>query len=285
MSLLSRLERALGRFAIPDVSLYLVLGQVMVLGFAMLGRFNVERLMFWPGAALAGEWWRPLTFIFVPPGVRAGMDGTVILRVSMTGAIFLAFGWYIFYLMGGALEQHWGVFRYNAFLFLGWVLTVAAAFATPNAYASNAYVAGTVFLAFAYLNPDFVMYIFFILPVKIKWLALLAWIGYGYTFLVGGWSDRLMVLASIGNFLIFFSGDIVASVRSGKRRMAWQAQAFSAQSSEREARHQCRICGKTDVSHPQLDFRYCSKCAGDECYCTEHIFNHEHVGADAPERK
>jgi hypothetical protein len=275
MSLLSRLERALGRFAIPDLSLYLVLGQLAVLGFALLGHFNVERIALRPEAVLAGEIWRPLTFVFVPP----------VTAVSMTGAMFLAFGWYIFYLMGGALEQHWGVFRYNAFLFLGWVLTVVAAFVTPGAYASNAYVAGTVFLAFAYLNPDFVMYIFFILPVKIKWLALLAWIGYGFTFITGTWSDRLMVLASVGNFLVFFSRDIVLSLRSGKRRMAWQAQSFGAQNNEREPRHRCHVCGKTDVSHPQLDFRYCSKCAGDECYCAEHIFNHEHVVADTAGRK
>ncbi|HVT72456.1 MAG TPA: hypothetical protein VHD61_04920 [Lacunisphaera sp.] len=269
MSLFSRLERALGRFAIPDLSLYLVLGQVMVLGFALLGHFNVERIALLPVAVLAGEIWRPFTFIFVPPA----------LSISMTSAIFLAFAWYLFYLMGNALEQHWGVFRYNAFLVVGWALTVVASFVTPAAYASNAYIAGTVFLAFAYLNPDFVMYIFFILPVRIKWLALIAWIGYGYAFLVGRWPDRLMIVASIGNFLLFFAADIVASIRSGKRRMAWQAQSFATQNQEREARHTCRICGKTDVSHPQMDFRYCSKCAGDECYCAEHIHNHEHVTA------
>ncbi|HVZ66467.1 MAG TPA: hypothetical protein VG936_18025 [Lacunisphaera sp.] len=269
MSLFSRLERALGRFAIPDLSLYLVLGQVMVLGFALLGHFNVERIALLPVAVLAGEVWRPITFIFVPPA----------LSISMTSAIFLAFAWYLFYLMGNALEQYWGVFHYNAFLVVGWALTVAASFVTPATYASNAYIAGTVFLAFAYLNPDFVMYIFFILPVRIKWLALIAWIGYGYAFLVGAWSDRLMILASIGNFLLFFAADIVTSIRSGKRRMAWQAHSFSSQNHEREARHTCRICGKTDVSHPQMDFRYCSKCAGDECYCAEHIHNHEHVTA------
>ena len=267
MSLLSRLERALGRFALPNLTLYLVLGQLLVLGFALLGGFNAEILALRPAAVLTGEWWRVFTFIFVPP----------VTNVSMTGAIFLAFGWYIFYLMGNALEQHWGVFHYNAFLVLGWMLTVAAAFVTPGAYASNGYIAATVFLAFAYLNPDFEMYLFFILPVKIKWLALLAWIGLGFTLLFGAWPDRLMALASIGNFLLFFSRDIVLSIRTGKRRMAWQAQAFGAENSGREPRHRCHVCGKTDVSHPQLDFRYCSKCAGDECYCAEHIFNHEHV--------
>jgi len=275
MSLLSRLERALGRFALPDLSLYLVLGQVMVLGFALLGHFDAEIIALRPAAVYAGQWWRVFTFVLLPP----------VTQVSMAGAIFLAFGWYLFYLMGGALEQHWGVFRYNVFLLLAWLLTVAASAVTPAAYASNGYMAATVFLAFAYLNPDFVMYIFFILPVKIKWLALLAWIYYGFTLLFGAWPERMMVLASVGNFLVFFSRDIVQSLRTGKRRMAWQAQAFSAENGARAPRHRCHTCGRTDVSHPQLDFRYCSKCAGDECYCTEHIFNHEHVATGAGVKK
>ena len=269
MSLLTRLERALGRLAITDLSLYLVLGQALVLGFALLGGFDVERIMLRPDAVLAGQVWRLATFFFVPP----------VTSLSMTGAIFLAFGWYIFYLMGSALEHHWGVFRFNAFIFLGWLLTLAVSFITPAAYATNGYVAATVFLAFAYLNPDFVMYIFFILPVKIKWLALLQWLGYAYLVAVGDLSTRLMVLASVGNFLCFFSHDIVLSLKSGRRRMAWQAQQFATERNDRDPRHRCHVCGKTDVSDPTLDFRYCSKCAGDECYCPEHIGQHEHVTA------
>jgi hypothetical protein len=275
MSLLSRLERSLGRFAIPDLSLYLILGQVMILGFALLGQFDIGRIMLLPAAVRAGEFWRLGTFLLVPP----------VTTLTMTSAIFLAFGWYLFYLMGGALEQHWGAFRYNLFLFLGWALTVGAAFVTPGAYATNGYMAATVFLAFAYLNPDFVMYVFFILPVKIKWLALLQWIGYGFALIVGTWSSRLMVLASTGNFLVFFARDIIRSVGSGRRRMAWQARRFGAESDEREPRHRCAVCGKTDRSHPQLDFRYCSKCAGDPCYCAEHIFSHEHTTVDPAVKK
>lgn len=275
MSLLTRLERALGRFALPDISLYLVLGQVLILGFVLLGHFDVERLALLPAAVRAGEGWRVLTFLFIPP----------VRQLSMAGAVFLALGWYFFYFMGSALEQHWGVFRYNAFIFLGWLLTVAVSFLAPGAYASNAYLAGTIFLAFAYLNPDFVIYVFFILPVRIKWLALLAWIGYGFSFLFGGWQDRLMVFAAVGNFLVFFARDIVLSIRSGKRRMEWQASRFGAAGSEREPRHRCQTCGRTDLSDPQLDFRYCSKCANDECYCAAHIHNHVHVMvAAAPEK-
>ena len=148
MSLLSRLERNLGRYAIPDLSLYLIIGQVMILGFALLGQFDVGRIMLLPAAVRAGEFWRLGTFLLVPP----------VTTLTLTSALFLAFGWYLFYLMGSALEQHWGALRFNGFILLGWLLTVGAAFVTPALYATNAYMAATVFLAFAYLNPDFVTF-------------------------------------------------------------------------------------------------------------------------------
>ena len=275
MSLLSRLERNLGRYAIPDLSLYLIIGQVMILGFALLGQFDVGRIMLLPAAVRAGELWRLGTFLLVPP----------VTTLTLTSALFLAFGWYLFYLMGSALEQHWGAFRFNGFILLGWLLTVGAAFVTPALYATNAYMAATVFLAFAYLNPDFVMYIFFFLPVKIKWLALIQWLGYAFILIVGTWAERLMILASTGNFLVFFARDLVRSVGSGQRRQAWQARNFAAANNEREPRHRCHLCNRTDLTHPQLDFRYCSKCAGDQCYCSDHIFTHRHVVGDPSVKK
>jgi len=270
MSLLTKLERYLGRLALPNLSLWLVAGQVGCWGLAQFAHFNVERIALLPAAVLAGEWWRLFTFLLLPPQAHP---------------VFLAFVWYLFYLMGGALESFWGAFRYNAFICLGWALTVAVAFVTPGAYARNEFLAGSVFLAFAFLNPDFEMLLFFILPVKIKWLALLQWLGYAFALAAGSWPTRLMVLASVANFLAFFAGDLVQLVRTGRRRMAHQARQFGARDDTPEPRHRCHVCGKTDLTHPQLDFRYCSKCAGDECYCPEHIFAHEHVTAEIPAKK
>ncbi|MDD3178832.1 MAG: rhomboid family intramembrane serine protease [Opitutaceae bacterium] len=270
MSLLTKLERYLGRLALPNLSLWLVAGQVMFWGLALLGNFDLSRATLLPLAVREGEWWRLFTFLFVPPAVHP---------------VFIAFAWYLFYLMGSALEHFWGTFRYNVFLGLGWVLTLAVAFVTPTAYATNLFLAGSVFLAFAFLNPDFELLIFFILPLKIKWLALIQWAGYAFVLAVGSWPARLMVLASIGNFLVFFAGDIVQLMRGGGRSMGQRARKFGTQKAEREPRHRCHVCGKTDITHPQLDFRYCSKCAGDECYCPEHIFSHEHVTAETPARK
>ncbi len=268
MSLLDHLERVLGRFAVPHLSLYLVIGQAFVLLSALLGLLDLSYLVLWPELVRQGEWWRLLTMVFLPP-----------TATGMFGYVFVVFAWYLFCLMGGALEGSWGEFRYNLFLLTGYALTVAAAFITPLAPTGNLFIAGSVFLAFAWLNPDFELVVFFILPVKIKWLALLTWLGHAYYFVVGSWPLRLQILAAVGNFLLFFSRDLAQALRHGQRVMATQTSRLAAEAAGPEARHRCHVCGKTDQTDPQLDFRYCSKCAGDECYCPEHIFTHEHVPA------
>lgn len=253
MSFSNRLERIFGRLAIPNLPLILVLGQVFFWGASMLGQFNLENIALRPASVMAGEYWRLVSFLWLPPPYHP---------------VFLAFAWYLFWMMGSALEQHWGVFRFNLFLFTGWVLTVAVSFLVPNAYTTNVYLAGSVFLAFAVLNPDFVLMLFFILPVKIKWLALLQAALYGYQVLVGSWPAKLAVLASVGNFLLFFSGEFVQRLRTGRRRMEHQARVEAARAAaEREPRHRCVVCGKNDLTHPMEDFRYSDD---DQCYCSEH---------------
>jgi hypothetical protein len=265
MSFLDKLERAFGRYAIENLSIYIIIGQVFVLLGAMFNLLDLRLFVLVPELVLQGQWWRLLTFVFYlsPP-------------TGAFGPVFVAFALYIFYMMGGALEGHWGAFRYNLFLFIGYALTVGAAFLTPNSVATNLFLGASVFLAFAYLYPDFEFLIFFILPVKVKWLALLAWAVYGVRFFLGAWPERLQILASVGNFLLFFSGDILWGMRHGHRAMARKAREFAEAG---EPRHRCHVCGKTDRTHPDLDFRYCSKCAGDQCYCPEHIQNHTHVVA------
>ena len=260
MAFLNRLERIFGRFAITNLSLYLVIGQVLVFTLALFGRPDIlDLIALLPAAVLEGQIWRVVTFLFVPP-----LDPS---RLTMVGAVFLAFGWYMFWLMGSALESYWGSFRYNLFIFTGWFLTMAVAFLFPFSWATNAFLAGTVFLAFAFLNPDFQLMIFFILPVKIKWLALIAWVGYAITFFKGGWPEKLGVLAAVGNFLLFFTGEIITRIRTGRRRMEQQARTSAARAAEREPRHRCVVCGKNDLTHPNEDFRYADD---DQCYCSEH---------------
>jgi hypothetical protein len=257
--MLSKLERKLGRFALPNLTLFLIVGQVLVYTITQVRPRALENIQLVPAKVLEGDIWRLFTFLVQPPE---------------TIPIFAFFFWYLFYLMGTALEHQWGVFRYNVFLLIGYVATVAAAFLVPQATASNVFLEGSVFLAFAYLYPNFELYLFFILPVKIKWFAMFAWIGYFLQFAYGDWSTRAMIAASVLNFFVFFGRDVLDRIHGGRRRMAWQAKQIANQA---KPFHRCMVCGITDKSHPQMEFRYCSQCAGACGYCTEHIRNHEHV--------
>jgi len=268
MSWLNRIGRRLEPFAIPHLALFLVAGQTLVLvAVAILHMFDASAFLFMPNRALEGEWWRLLTFIFNPPFMPA----------STTGLIWSAFGLYMIYLFGSALENHWGKLRFNLFLLCGYALTVGLAFITPDAPIDNLFIYGSLFLAFAWLNPDFEILIFFILPVKIKWIALLTWIYYALTFFTDGLSAKLVIIAAVGNFLVFFSRDILQRARAGRRRMQTQAARFAHQGDTPRSRNRCHVCGKTSETHPLEDFRFCSKCEGDCCYCAEHLRNHTHV--------
>jgi hypothetical protein len=258
MNLLDKLERKFRRFAVSNVTIYLILGQAMFFILHLSGRFILERAVLIPELVLAGEWWRLITFLFIPP---------------LTNPLFAFFAWYLFYLMGGSLEGHWGAFRYNVFLLTGYIVTVAVSFLFPFNAASNIFIGGSVFLAFAALFPEFQIYIFFILPVKMKWLALLTWIGYAYQLIVGSWPTRLLVLASISNFLLFFGRDILWRMKTGNRHMVTKVREVSR---KKETFHRCTICGITDQSHPGMEFRYCPECNG-LGYCKDHIMNHDHM--------
>ena len=66
----------------------------------------------------------------------------------------------------------------------------------------------SVFLAFAWLYPDYQILLFFILPVKVKWVAVMVWIYYLMAFATGDW-DKAAVLAGIFNWVLFFHGDLL----------------------------------------------------------------------------
>jgi len=261
MKILDKLEREYGRYGVPNVTLGLIILQVIAYILSISRWEILQGLYLIPKLVLAGQVWRLFTFLAVPP---------------TTYPIFAFFFWYLFYLMGSALESHWGTFRYNIYLLIGYAVTVGAAFLIPNAVATNLFLQGSVFLAFAWLYPDFLLYIFFIIPVKIKWLALLTWLGYLWTLITGDWISRLMVLASICNFLLFFASDIRDRIKTGKRHMEFQVKR-TAERTKKEPFHRCVVCGVTDVSNPDMDFRYCPDCKDAPGYCSDHLPNHQHI--------
>ena len=252
-----KMERTLGRYAVPNLTLFLILGQVLLFLLHFPRPSVVQGLVLIPSKVLSGEWWRFITFLFLPPTLSP---------------IWLFFDLYFFYLMGRSLENAWGDLRYNLFLLVGYIATVLAAFIVPHGTATNLFLMASTFLAFVWLNPEFVIYIFLVLPMRVKYIAWVVWGFYCIALVTGDWMTRMMVLSSVINFLIFFQGDIIRHIRYGHKRLAAKAAAPLAD----QAFHRCAVCGITDRTHPQMDFRYCPLCTGSLGYCKDHINNHEH---------
>lgn len=258
-SWINKLERRLEPFAIANISLYIVIAQVFVLFSFLLGMLDLGKLVLVPALVMNGEIWRLFTFLAMPP------------PPGMFGYIFTAFAFYIFYLFGSALEDFWGTVRYNLFLLIGSILTVGVAFMAPSSMATNMFLGGSVFLAFAFLNPEFVINLFLIIPVRIKWLALIAWIGHGFIFLVGSPSEKLGVLAATGNFILFFGKEIIQRIRTGRHRVKAQAKREKLRQELSGPMHTCTVCQRDSEANPELDFRYRTEGEDEVCYCEEHL--------------
>ncbi|HBA87370.1 MAG TPA: hypothetical protein DCZ75_05080 [Geobacter sp.] len=260
MKILDLLDKKIGRYAVPNLTIYLIAGQSFFYLMYLTGKLERTATYLSADLVMSGEWWRIFTLPFDPP---------------RSGPIFTLFAWYFFYMLGSTLEEYWGTFRYNAYLILGCLITLAASFLVPSYPVTNAFLAGSVFLAFATLFPDYQILLFFVLPVRIKWLALITWLGYAYQLIFGDWASRVMVLSATANYLLFFSGEIRQNLRYGKRQLVKKV--VRAPQKAQELSHRCTACGITDKSHPDMDFRYCPKCNGQYGYCRDHIFSHDHV--------
>ena len=225
-------------------------------------------LVFDPQLVLAGEVWRLFTFFFLAPVVDPASP-----FLSGWNIATFVFAIYFLWILNQALTAEWGVFKLNLYVWTGYLLTVAAGFIAGQGWATNFYFSTSLFLAFAYLFPDFTILLMLILPVKVKWLALITWVYLALMFVTGSMMTKLLVLAAVGNFMLYFARDIVQRLRFGHRRMKLQSESAKLQG---EPFHKCIACGRTERSHPKLEFRYCNKCTGAPCYCEEHIRSHEH---------
>ncbi len=265
MNWMLSLEKRFGSWAIPNLTLYLLLMQVIG-AFLLLGHYVSVTDMVLHGSSVIdrGQWWRLVTFMMLP---------------KTLSPLWLVFAFYIFYLMGTALEAQWGAFRFNLFILCGYLLTVGMAFINPGTVLSNFYFLGVVFMAFATLFPNFELRLYFILPIKVKWLGWLTFAFYIMTLLQstkgpGGIvvvGNKLAVAAALANYALFFGKDMLRNMNAAKRRKAFHARATELND---QPRHVCTECGITDKSDPAMLFRYCSTCG--KCFCEKHIETHEH---------
>jgi hypothetical protein len=258
MKLMNKLENKFGNYIPSNLTYYLIIGQFLAF-LTIYSRPTYATFFILQGNLLYhGEWWRMVTFLFAP--------------VSYS-IIFVVLVWYMYYVFGSALERQWGSFRYFAYMVILYVATILAALLFPDISLTNAYLFASIFLAFAYLNPDYMLYIFFILPVKIKWLAALLWIGIIAGVLFGDIPTKVLSLLSVSNFLLFFGRNIWLTAR-------YHSIKASLRSSEvlktKEPNHICAVCGKNERDNPAMDIRYCSQCIPQTCYCEDHIQKHTH---------
>ena len=189
---LDRISYKFRRICIPNLMLYIVI--------ATAGVFIVEMfvptvplsiyLFFSRDLVLAGQWWRVLTWIFIPATDR------------IVGIIFSL---YLSYFIGSNLENAWGSFKFNLYYRVGMIATVIGGFITGTT--GNLYLNASLFFAFAVLYPDVELRLFLILPIKVKWLALVDLIFFIIAFIFSGWTDRAAIIASMLNFILFFYED------------------------------------------------------------------------------
>lgn len=153
-----------------------------------------------------------------------------------------------------------------------------------NSYEYNTYFINTsIFLAFASIFPDVKLYLYFILPIKIKWLAALDIALLVYSFIKGNLVSRVNIIASVLNVVIYIlmSGKTGASKINNRRQQTRARNPYSKMMANNIKnqplhKHKCFICGRTDLTNPELDFRFCSKCRGAYEYCNDHLFTHVH---------
>ncbi len=259
--LLARLERRLGAYAIPNLT-WIVAGGMGLAFLISFGRPDfLDALVLDITRVRQGQVWRLLTYLFLPPSLSP---------------IWVIFSIYWFWMIGTNLENTWGAFKFNAFYLVGMIGTTIAAVLTRGE-TTNVALNGTLFLAFATLFPDFQILIFFILPVRVKWLGMLAAGGLVLSAVLGDWATRGAVIAGSANYILFFAGHWAewwrmrnVRVRQTARRaeqVSWSSKATGGRA--------CAICGAKEEDGTDIRVCSCEKCGGKaRTLCLTHARSH-----------
>lgn len=293
---MSKFQKKFGKFAIKNLSLYLIV--CYAFGY-LIEIINPEFLMMLAldpyQIIMKFQIWRLFTWVLIPP---SGFSFWVIISL------------YFYWSLGTSLERTWGTYRYNTYLFTGFLCTIIGSFlylavgtlqfypvfqqagvslmdtmAYVGEYASYSfstyYVNMSIMLLYAFTFPDVQVLIMFIIPIKVKWLGIAYALVLGYDILVslfaGIYPTVIVIVMSLLNFVIFFIRYKTRSKmtpKQMKRRVVYRTKTHMANAS---ARHKCAICGRTEADGENLEFRYCSKCVGNYEYCQDHLFTHTHV--------
>ena len=282
MNWIDKLERKFGRFGVENLTMYVIICYVVGYFLAYFNPSLLSLLTLEPALILRGQIWRIITWVIYPP--------------SMSNVLWFVIAIVFFYYpIGTSLERTWGSFRYTLYIFSGILFSVIGAFILyfiTGAYGIGSlfntyYISLSVFLAYALSYPDMQILLWFVIPIKMKWMAIVYGVMVLYdmiTYLrMGLWVYVVPIIASLLNFVLFFF-----STRNMQRynpKEVHRRREFKkavAQSRVNPAtggitKHKCAICGRTEKDDPNLEFRFCSKCNGNYEYCQDHLFTHQHV--------
>lgn len=285
-SLRNRFERFCFRNrskGIPRLMLWVIIANAVVFLINYMDPSGAlyQALYFDREAILQGQVWRLFSFIFLD----------FIFRRPIWVVISI-----LFYLqIGQALENSMGTLRFNLYYLTG-MLFLAASGMIFDVSVTPFDLHTSLFLAYATLYPETQFLVFFIIPIKARWLGIANLALYLWELLqIDQFPLNLIPLFALANYLLHFGKDMVnifpmswrinadrLKRRKGKHPKAVPfptAGSFEATATGPKApyTHRCTICGRTNVTDPDLEFRYCSKCKGYYCYCLDHINNHTHI--------
>ena len=263
------------RLAIPGLMRYVVFANAAFFILSLFAGYGtMDFLALDAAAVLRGEFWRVLTYALLPTG------SGIVLLISLL----------FYYWLGQTLERLWGSAKFTFYYVSGVLLTAVGALlaylidgVSFSIYGAT-YVNMALFFAYALTFPDQTVLLFFIIPIKMKWLALLDAVYFAAGVFqyarAGLWGLALMPVIAVLNFFVFFSpefGRRAGQVKARNRPQAIQfRKAVKEQKRQKGYNHKCSVCGRTDTDYPDLQFRYCSKCVGYHCFCQDHIFDHTH---------
>lgn len=252
MSFLTTLEKHFGKFAIPGLIRYVVgfNALVFLLGLtqpAYLGMLTLNR-----EAIFAGEVWRLFSWIFIP-------NTTSLIWVLF----YLMFTWWI----GDLIESAWGTFKLNLYYLVGYLACTTAALVFQGPSLGNTALTSSLLFAAATIAPELQILLFGIIPLRLKWVAIISAAFLGLSVLAAPWSVRASVLVAFSNYLLFFGPAFLRHSRDTREIAARRAK-FQAVSVSSSTLHRCETCGRTEVSNPEMDFRVTAD--GIE-YCADHL--------------
>ena len=278
MKLFNKLERKFGRFGIPHLTNYIIGCYILGYVIALMRSDFLSYLTLEPAWILRGQIWRLITWVLIPPE-----------SLSVFTIIMLLF----YYSLGTTLERTWGTFRYTLYIFSGLIFTILGAFflyfimggnvTGIGNFFSTFYLCISIFLAFAVSYPNMRVLLYFVIPIKMKWMAFVyaAMILYDIFNYVrmGLWPMAVPIVASLLNFVIFFfsTRDIGRYRPKEVRRRQNFKKAVNPSKVTTITKHKCAVCGRTERDGENLEFRFCSKCNGNYEYCQDHLYTHEHV--------